>query len=351
MKNDIENASLVTGDMVAQHSGDFIPQYGLLGCLAGEEPSLPASQMFLNTNAPLSTFICGVQGSGKSHTTSCILENSVISSPHLGKLESPVCTLVFSYGEWSSGGKGFNISEATHLAGTSQRFPGHNVKRVTVLTSPSNPGIKSKYQRYFNVRIIPFKLKAKSLDIGAMNTLMAVDEKSSTPLYMAQVQAILRDLATTSSEGVLDYANFKQRLAREKFDSTQTNMLKMRLNLLESYLDLTDKAPEADFLPGEVTIIDLSDAFLTPNTACALFKLCAVQFMDRDVPGKMIVLDEAHKVRSKHSFSDCNANRLSTCTILKARRSSRVTSTKPSASNGIRLSVWSSQLRSLRCQR
>jgi len=31
--------------------------------------------IFLNTNAPWSAFICGSQGSGKSYTLSCMLEN------------------------------------------------------------------------------------------------------------------------------------------------------------------------------------------------------------------------------------------------------------------------------------
>tara|TARA_R110002003_G_scaffold175_10_gene14254 strand:+ start:6236 stop:7012 length:777 start_codon:yes stop_codon:yes gene_type:complete len=253
--------------------------------------------MFLNTNVPISTFICGIQGSGKSHTTSCILENAVIPSPHLGRLESPVSTLVFSYGEWSSGGAGFNISEVTHLAQAKKEFRGHSVKSITVLTSPSNPAIKKLYQIYPNIRIIPFKLKAKTLDIGALRTLMAVDEKSTVPLYMAKVEAILRSIAATSKDGSLDYVKFKKLLQMENFNPEQTNMLDMRMNLLESFLDLTDQAPEPSFRPGEITIMDLSDAFISPNTACILFKLGMERFLQGPASGKLVVLDEAHKVR------------------------------------------------------
>jgi hypothetical protein len=295
-QRDLEQAPLLSGSVVLQHAHDFVPQFGLLGCLAGQDPSESTSQIFLNTNVPVSTFICGVQGSGKSHTTSCILENAVIPSPHLGQLESPVSTLVFSYGEWSSGGAGFNISEATYLAAPSKIFPGHQVKRITVLTSPSNLAIKKLYQRHPNVRIIPFRLRAKTLDIGALRTLMAIDEKSAVPLYMAKVESILRDIAGKSKDGSLDYTKFKKALKLETFDATQTNMLDMRLNLLESFLDLTDTAPQPDYLPGEITIMDLSDAFISPSTACILFKLGLERFLQCGTPGKLVVLDEAHKV-------------------------------------------------------
>jgi hypothetical protein len=297
-QRDIEQAPLLSGGIVAQHADELVPQFGLIGCLSNEDASLPSSQLFLNTNVPVSTFICGVQGSGKSHTTSCILENAVIPSPYLGKLESPVLTLVFSYGEWNSGGAGFNISEATFLAAPSKAAPGHQVKRITVLTSPSNLAINRLYQTHPNVRIIPFKLRAKMLDISALRTLMAIDEKSSVPLYMAKVESILRAIASKSEDGSLDYVKFKQVLKLESFNPEQTNMLEMRLNLLESFLDLTDKAPQPDFLPGEITIMDLSDAFISPSTACILFKLGLERFLQCPAPGKLVVLDEAHKVRS-----------------------------------------------------
>ncbi|KAL5117450.1 hypothetical protein ACEQ8H_004615 [Pleosporales sp. CAS-2024a] len=295
-RRDIEQAPLLSGSVVLQHAHDLVPQYGLLGCLDySQEPSEHASQLFLNTNVPMSTFICGAQGSGKSHTTACILENAIIPSAHLGQLEKPMSTLVFSYGEWSSGGAGFSISEAAYLAAPSKIFPGHQAQRVTVLTSPSNLAINKLYLRLPNVRIIPFKLRAKTLDIGALRTLMAVDDKSSIPLYMAKVESILRDIAAKSQDGCLDYTKFKKRLKEERFDAAQSNMLDMRLNLLESFLDLSNQAPQPEYTRGDITIIDLSDAFMSANTACILFKLGLERFLQSPTPGKLVVLDEAHK--------------------------------------------------------
>lgn len=295
VEHSIRQAPLLTANVIAEHYKDLIPQYGLLGSLLDEEEHVTNPQLFVNTNVPFSAFICGVQGSGKSHTTSCILENTVLSSPDLGHLESPASTLVFSYGDWSSGGAGFSISEATFLGGAHPDFPEHHVKDITVLYSPSNAAIKRLYERLPNVSLVPFRLKAQTLDIGALHTLMAVDEKSTMPLYMATVEAILRDIASKSEDGCLDYLEFKRRLTKEKFDPVQTTMLSMRMNLLESFLDLTGTAPEPSFNPGGVTIIDLSDPFITSSTACILFKLGLEQFLQSGAPAKMAILDEAHK--------------------------------------------------------
>jgi hypothetical protein len=126
-----------------------------------------------------------------------------------------------------------------------------------------------------------------------MNTLMAFDESNTVPLYMAQVQKIIRDLAT---ERQFSYLEFKRRLKLCPFNPTQENMLELRLGLLESFLDLEDIHPPATFEPGEITIMDLSCPFVDTNTACILFNLGLKQYIQSSSAGKMIVLDEAHKV-------------------------------------------------------
>jgi hypothetical protein len=253
---DIGHAPLISGSIVQEHSKDAIPQYGLFGRVMAEDHD---TKMFHNTNVPFSTFICGVQGSGKSHSTACMLENALIPSPQLGHLRAPVSALVFSYGEFSNGGSDFSLSEAAFLAATDKAVATSGVRKVTVLTSPSNPAIKKHYQKIPGIEILPFKLKAKSLDIAALLTLMAVNEKSEVPLYMAKVQSILRTIATENETGVFDYDLFKKRIALENFDPKQTNMLEMRLDLLEFFLDKEGNVPEPQFRPGEITIIDLSD--------------------------------------------------------------------------------------------
>jgi hypothetical protein len=55
------------------------------------------SRIFFNVRVLSSIFICGSQGSGKSYTLSCLLENYLISSD-AGKLPKPLTALVFLLG-------------------------------------------------------------------------------------------------------------------------------------------------------------------------------------------------------------------------------------------------------------
>lgn len=67
-------------------------QYGLL---AGDASDDESDELFYyNVAAPSSTFICGSQGSGKSHTLSCLLENSLFPSV-ANELPRPLTGIVF----------------------------------------------------------------------------------------------------------------------------------------------------------------------------------------------------------------------------------------------------------------
>lgn len=290
----IQHAPLLGVDVILHNDQHLLPQYGLMG-LYGEAKDI-RSKLFMNTNVPFSVFLCGVQGSGKSHTTSCIIENSLIPSKHLGRLQNPLSALVFSYGHFSGDGIGFSISEAAFLASIGAKVPGAaHVKKVHVLVSPSNYARISKlYLQLPNVSVTPFKIKPRNLNITTILTLMNVNESEETPLYMAQVTQILREMSTTG--GPFDYKAFKLHLKKQKFNPAQTNMLQMRLSLLESFLDMTDTSPEMAFLPGEITIMDMSCPFVDANTACILFEIGLQQYLHSQSTGKMIVLDEAHKV-------------------------------------------------------
>lgn len=122
-------------DMInsASQSSTF-PQYALLGGNV-EEPDSHSEvrktdpRIFQNVSAPSSTFICGSQGSGKSHTLSCILENCLTPS-RLGKLPRPLTGIVFHYDTFISDSGGMPC-EAAYLASDS------NVC-VRVLCSPTN---------------------------------------------------------------------------------------------------------------------------------------------------------------------------------------------------------------------
>lgn len=71
----LKNAVLFSADVLGCPSvDDDLPQYGLLGSSdPNSSTTIMDSRLFLNTNVPFSAFVCGVQGSGKSHTTACMI--------------------------------------------------------------------------------------------------------------------------------------------------------------------------------------------------------------------------------------------------------------------------------------
>ncbi|KAF2113849.1 hypothetical protein BDV96DRAFT_496095 [Lophiotrema nucula] len=292
---DVRHAPLVSGDIVDQSSNDLLPQSGFLGTQGSGEMEVSRSKIFVNSNAPFSTFICGVQGSGKSHTTACFLENAILSSPVLGRAGKPLSALVFSYGEYSSVGSGFSVSEVAFLGSPNSAFPKLTpVRKINVLVSATNPGIRRLYERLPNVTVTAFKLKPWLLDIGTILTFMNVHTDKEGPLYMAQFNNVLREIAT-ECDGRFDYRMLKPKLKACRFDFRQMKFLQMRLNLLESFLDLNNAYPDPQYRPGEITIIDMSCPFVDASTACTLFKLGLQRYLQSQAPGKMVVLDEAHK--------------------------------------------------------
>lgn len=118
----------------------MISQFGLLAGLSHIlEPSMPIEQLasdvrndprlMFNVSSPSSTFICGSQGSGKSHTLSCILENCLIPS-RVGRLPNPLAGILFHYDAFISDAAG-SPCEAAYLSSYSR-------VKVRVLCSPTN---------------------------------------------------------------------------------------------------------------------------------------------------------------------------------------------------------------------
>jgi len=117
-----------------------ISQYGLLGGVRQfNTPNIPAlreddvsakdPRLFFNVASPSSTFICGSQGSGKSHTLSCILEGCLIISK-AGRLLKPLTAVVFHYDSFICDNGG-SPCEAAFLAS-------HANIKVRVLCAPTN---------------------------------------------------------------------------------------------------------------------------------------------------------------------------------------------------------------------
>ncbi|KAJ5727247.1 hypothetical protein N7493_005067 [Penicillium malachiteum] len=280
------------------------PQYGVLGNrLNGpaENPS-HAGLIYNNISAPWSGFICGSQGSGKSHSLSCILENALVQSSPAGKISSPLAGLVLHYDKFTSFAS-TQLCEAAYLC--SAGIP------VRVLVSPTNfmamkevylnmPGISGNTK----LTVEPMYLPKKDLNIGMMKTLMGMNDKMSQPLYMDVVMKILRDMAIANQgRTTFDYQLFRKLIDQQEWTKGQEVPLQMRLNVLDSFLEkkTTGKRSASaqntwEFRKGTLTIIDLSCPFVDPDDACALFNIAISLFLkDRHDAGRIFALDEAHK--------------------------------------------------------
>jgi hypothetical protein len=86
-------------------------------------------RVFFNVSSPSSTFICGSQGSGKSHTLSCLLEGCLLRSK-AGRLSNPLTAVVFHYDVFICDGGG-SPCEAAFLAS-------HPGIKARVLCAPTN---------------------------------------------------------------------------------------------------------------------------------------------------------------------------------------------------------------------
>ncbi len=87
--------------------------------------------------------------------------------------------------------------------------------------------------------------------------------------------------------------------AKEEFSPVQVTALEQRMVLLDTFVDATVDETNARFQAGQLTVIDLSDPFVDASSACALFEIVTRMFVRAEVDtGKVLVVDEAHKVRS-----------------------------------------------------
>ncbi|KFY83986.1 hypothetical protein V500_09690 [Pseudogymnoascus sp. VKM F-4518 (FW-2643)] len=308
-----ESKAVAAGD-----SSPAFPQYGLLAGMTGaaenesqheetDRPPIRDPRIFFNVAAPSSTFICGSQGSGKSHTLSCLLENCLIPS-NANKLPRPLTGLVFHYDLFISD-EGGSPCEAAYLSSDP------NIK-VRVLCSPTNvKTIKGTYNAFKNVTVEPLRISEENLNTKRMLDLMAVSRGDGPmPLYLHAVYRILREMRIEQQEtGTgFSYSTFKDRIARTEMTPAQLSPLTQRLDTLESFMPNSQTGailprrkgkPVRQYgndwtsEPGSLTIVDLSCPCVTSEGACSLFNICLSIFLEQDMTAgrRVIALDEAHK--------------------------------------------------------
>ncbi|KAG6880447.1 hypothetical protein C0992_000049 [Termitomyces sp. T32_za158] len=247
-------------------------------------------------NAPFSALVCGVQGSGKSHTVSVILESMMVANcPSAGLLNKALSGLVLHFGE---GGPSSLPSEAAWLSMANS----FNIKPPEVRVFVSQSSLNTMKTVYAplggHIIVEPLIFSESELDAQAFLSMMAIGGSESAPLYIQVILTILRDLGENYTFNAFTQELEKQ---KKKFNPSQLSGLEQRMSLLTSFLAKDKKsrrhAPTSRFAAGRLTIIDLSDPFIDPASACGLFEIIVRLFVRSDVDtGKVLVVDEAHKV-------------------------------------------------------
>ncbi|KAM6489278.1 hypothetical protein JOM56_015179 [Amanita muscaria] len=301
---------------IAIGQGKTVQQYGVLGSMIeigskDEKETPPDPRLYLNTNAPLSAVICGVQGSGKSHTVSVMLENMLVPNcARIGTLAQPLAGLVLHFGE------GALPSEAASIGIRNE--VGH-IQTPEIHVYVPKSSLKGRKQAYARVgpeiKVMPLLFEEYELDAEAFLKMMAVESLESAPLYMQAVMAILRDLGEDFT-----LAKFQSELKkrRKTFNPAQLAHLEQRMALLTSFLATVPQ--QKRFSAGRLTIIDLSDPFVDSNSACNIFEVVVRSFVRAEVnTGKVLLVDEAHKYLSSSADGSTGLTK-SLLTLIREQR-------------------------------
>lgn len=166
--SELRNAPLFT-ETVRQRAADLssgspdalFTQYGVLAKKADDVNPEGDGLLYYNVATPSSTFICGSQGSGKSHTLSCLLENCLVASD-ANELPRPLTGIVFHYDTFISDAGG-SPCEAAFLST-------HPDVSVRVLCAPTNVAtIRKSYARFPDIKIEELRINESDLNTKRMS--------------------------------------------------------------------------------------------------------------------------------------------------------------------------------------
>ncbi|KAF4454844.1 hypothetical protein F53441_2714 [Fusarium austroafricanum] len=212
---------------------ESISQYGLLACDISVTGKLDEPvRLFHNVSAPSSVFICGSQGSGKSHTLATLLENCLVPSA-ASVLHRPLAGLVFHYDSI--------VSDAGGLPCEAAFLSSNKHVAVRVLCPPTNTAtIKKVYASLPNVSVHELRFSQDNLNTKRMLNLMVASsgQNGKMPLYLHTVMPVLRELRIKQQQrgGGFDYKEFKGAMKDEPLTKEQSAPLQQRLDTLESFM-------------------------------------------------------------------------------------------------------------------
>jgi len=310
---------------------------GLLGVLtdsaiasaqSGETNASNAEQrgVYLSTTDPFCLVAIGVQGAGKSHSLSVLLENCLINSPPYLRAAAPLTTLVFHYDQDPQ-----NFCEAVSVGQFKPDLPPspdrEGVQQTIVLVSPS---YYLKRKTFYSTQpatvVLPLLFKWTDLSAAFIKSLMRVEETDQMPLYMSAILNMLRLFQKKNEMPTL--RAFREEIDKMDLMKPQTSGLNQRLSLLGS---LVYESDENAFIRDKVSdvgtvlrsvcsgayrrlvVVDLSDPMFSGPEANGIFEVVLSMFLAASPNGnvargfsggdggalahvgKAVVFDEAHK--------------------------------------------------------
>ena len=288
------------------------PEGALLGHLFDDNDSSNkvGEGVYINTHSPFCFITVGVQGAGKSHTSSCILESCLVpfEPGNVVKLKVPQTTLVLHYDQNTT-----SICEAAGLLSPNPNIKakmnqvGHNVgavikEKAVILVSPAFYLQRKKFYGD-TCTVKPLLFRWRSLTADHIKRIMRI-ESGDNQLYVASFLDLLRSYQKKAV--VPDFADFLKQVRNVCSIGTQKWPLDQRINLLESIVAESEKnsglvGESLDLVSSSkdgyhLIIADMTDPLLSKEEANGLFQVLTEQF--RTLPtkgGKVLMLDEAHK--------------------------------------------------------
>ena len=127
-----------------------------------------------------------MQGSGKSHTVSVLLESMFIPNcPATGELKKPLSGLVLHFGETGSSSRPCEVA----FLGASQ-YRGVQPPDIRVYVSPSSLNRMTALYAPLgeHVQVKPLHLTESELDASAFLSMMAIGSSEAAPLYIQTVK-------------------------------------------------------------------------------------------------------------------------------------------------------------------
>uniref|UniRef100_A0A7S2LK38 Zona occludens toxin N-terminal domain-containing protein n=1 Tax=Leptocylindrus danicus TaxID=163516 RepID=A0A7S2LK38_9STRA len=281
------------------------------GSLFGHLLSGDRDGVYLNTHSPFCFVTVGVQGAGKSHTSSCVLESCLVpfAPGNVVKLNNPQTSMVLHYDQ--------NITSICEAAGLLMPNPsvqkkmsslGYNMSAVpkekaVILVSPAFYKQRKKFYGDGLCTVRPLLFRWRSLTADHIKRIMRI-ESGDNQLYVASFLELLRGYQREAL--VPDFSSFLDQVREVCNAKGQMSPLQQRIALLESVV--AESKTNAGLINESLDLItctkdgyqliiaDLTDPLLSKDEANGLFQVLTEQF--RTLPtkgGKCLFLDEAHK--------------------------------------------------------